>query len=227
MDTIKTCFFICIVFFQEILYKRCDVIIRIPKASLMQTGENEFIQIIPVDQCEGELNELPEAEIIQQPQNFKFLDLFWFHTPKLDTDNTNQLELVTFSINLNYGNLRINGYSQIKDAIHDNAIFLTKDLLTVKAAVYPTALFYIRNLKNTETYTPMEQLYVPYRPEDEPWQTELPTTEFVKRDDRLLLRIKHKGSNYFYVFKDKQYNLFNYALDFALTKGLTMVGVRK
>jgi len=200
-------------------------VIKIPKASLMQTGENEFIQIIPADQSEGELRELPEAENIQQSQNFKFLDLFWFHTPK--TDNSTQLELVTFSINLNYGNLRINGYQDIQNSIHNNAIFLTKDLLTVKAAVYPTALFYIRNLRNTETYVPIEQLYVPYNPEDEPWQTEIPTTEFVKRDDRLLLRIKHKGSNYFYVFKDKQYQLFNYALDFVLTKGMTMVGIKK
>ena len=38
--------------------------IKIPKASLMQTGENEFIQIIPADQSEGELRELPEAENI-------------------------------------------------------------------------------------------------------------------------------------------------------------------
>ena len=203
--------------------------IRIPKASLMQTGENNFIKIIPVDQIEGETTELPpEAEVIQPQQtNFKFLDLFWFHTPKQEDSKPDQLELVTLSLNLNYGNVRINGYVNIQNAIHDNAVFLTKELLTVKAAVYPTALFYIRNLRNTETYVPMEQLYIPYDPENEPWQTELPTTEFVKRDDRLLLRIKHKSSNYFYVFKDKQYQLFNYALDFALTKGLTMVGVRK
>jgi len=200
--------------------------IRIPKASLMQTGENNFIKIIPVDQIEGEPIELPETEVIQQP-NFKFLDLFWFHTSKQEDSKPEQLELVTLSLNLNYGNVRINGYVNIQNAIHDNAVFLTKELLTVKAAVYPTALFYIRNLRNTESYTPMEQLYVPYDPENEPWQTELPTTEFVKRDDRLLLRIKHKSSNYFYVFKDKQYQLFNYALDFALTKGLTSVGVRK
>ena len=200
--------------------------IRIPKASLMQTGENNFIKIIPVDQIEGEPIELPETEIIQQP-NFKFLDLFWFHTPKQEDSKPEQLELVTLSLNLNYGNVRINGYVNIQNAIHDNAVFLTKELLTVKAAVYPTALFYIRNLRNTESYTPMEQLYVPYDPENEPWQTELPTTEFVKRDDRLLLRMKHKGLIYLYVFKDKQYQLFNYALDFALTKGLTSVGVRK
>ncbi len=201
--------------------------IRIPKASLMQTGENEFIQIIPVDQSEGVLNELPEVETIQQPQNFKFLDLFWFHTPKTESSKDDQLELVTLSLNLNYGNLRINGYKNVQNAIRGNAIFLTKDLLTVKAAVYPTALFYIRNLRNTETYKPIEQLYVPYDPENEPWQTELPTTEFVKRDDRLLLQIKHKSSNYFYIFKEKQYQLFNYALDFTLTKGLTAVGVKK
>ena len=201
--------------------------IRIPKASFMQTGENNFIKIIPVDQTEGDLKTLPEAEIIQQPSNFKFLDLFWFHTPKQENSPDEQLELVTLSLNLNYGNVRINGYKNIQSAIHGDAVFLTKELLTVKAAVYPTALFYIRNLRNTESYVPVEQLYVPYNPENEPWQTELPTTEFVKRDDRLLLRIKHKGLNYLYVFRDKQYQLFNYALDFALTKGLTMVGVRK
>ncbi len=203
--------------------------IRIPKASLMQTGENNFIKIIPVEtQIEGEPGELPEAEIIQQQApNYKFLDLFWFQTLKNEESKPDQLELVTLTLNLNYGNIRINGYLNIKDAIHNQAIFLTKDLLTVNAAVYPTALFYVRNLKNRETYCPTEQLFVPYNPENEPWQNELATTEFIKRDDQLYMRIRQKGASYFYIFKDREYRLFNYALDFTLTKGMAMVGVRK
>ena len=195
----------------------------------MQTGENNFIKIIPVEtQSEGELKELPEAETIQpSASNFKFLDLFWFRTPKTEESKPDQLEMVTLTLNLNYGNIRINGYSNISNAVHNQAIFLTKDLLTVNAAVYPTALFYIRNMKNRETYYPTEQLFVPYNPENEPWQNELATTEFIKRDDQLYMRIRQKGVSYFYIFKDQEYRLFNYALDFTLTKGMSMVGVRK
>jgi hypothetical protein len=199
---------------------------KIPKASLIQTGETEFVSLIPKNQYEGEFRELPENEAILN-NNFKFLDLFWFHTPKNEESKNNQLELVTLNLNLNFGNLRINGYLDIKDTIHNQAIFLTKDLLTVNAAIYPSALFYIRNMRNKDRYQPIEQLFVPYDPENEPWHNELAISEFVKRDDQLWMQISHRGNNYFYVFKDRQYQLFNYALDFVLTKGLTLVGMKK
>lgn len=200
--------------------------IRIPKASLIQTGENEFVKVIPKNQYEGEFQELPENAAIPN-SDYKFLDLFWFHTPKTEESKPNQLELITLCLNLNFGNLRINGYLSINDTIHNQAIFLTKDLLTVNAAIYPSALFHIRNMRNRDRYQPIEQLFVPYDPENEPWHNELATTEFVKRDDQLWMQISHKGNNYLYVFKDRQYQLFNYALDFVLTKGLTLVGMKK
>ncbi len=199
---------------------------QVPKASLIQTGETEFIKIDSKSQMEGELKELPENEAIQT-NNFKFLDLFWFYIPKNDDSKTNQLELVTLNLNLNFGNLRINGYLNVQSTIHNQAFFITKDLLTVNAAIYPSALFYIRNMRNKDRYQPIEQLFVPYDPENEPWHNELATTEFIKRDDQLWMQISQKGNNYFYVFKERQYQLFNYALDFVLTKGLTLVGMKK
>jgi hypothetical protein len=200
--------------------------IKTPKASLIQTGETNFVRVISKNQTEGELQELPENETISG-SNFKFLDLFWFHTPKNETSKSNQLELVTLNLNLNFGNLRINGYLDIKNTIHNQAIFLTKDLLTVNTAIYPSALFHIRNMRNKDRYQPIEQLFVPYDPENEPWHNDLAISEFVKRDDQLLMQIDHRGNNYFYIFKDRQYQLFNYALDFVLTKGLTLVGMKK
>jgi hypothetical protein len=199
---------------------------QVPKASLIQTGETEFIKIDSKSQMEGELKELPENEAIQT-NNFKFLDLFWFYIPKNDDSKTNQLELVTLNLNLNFGNLRINGYLNVQSTIHNQAFFITKDLLTVNAAIYPSALFHIRNMRNKDRYQPIEQLFVPYDPENEPWHNELATTEFIKRDDQLCMQISQKGNNYFYVFKERQYQLFNYALDFVLTKGLTLVGMKK
>ena len=199
---------------------------QIPKASLIQTGETEFVRLIPKSQNEGEFRELPESEAIPN-NNFKFLDLFWFHTPKTEESKENQLELVTLNLNLNFGNLRINGYLDIKNTIHNQAFFITKDLLTVNAAIYPSALFHIRNMRNRDRYQPIEQLFVPYDPENEPWHNDLAISEFVKRDDQLWMQISHRGNNYFYVFRDRQYQLFNYALDFVLTKGLTLVGMKK
>lgn len=203
--------------------------IEIPKASLMQTGLKDFEEIIQLDDCnEGVLTELPDEEFVQTgSNNFKFLDLFWFRDPKSEETGPNRLELVTFCLNLNYGNLRINGYLHVGESLHNNALFLTRNLLTVNAAIYPSSLFHIRNMRNKEKFVPLEQLYVPYDPENEPWQDELAKTEFVKRDDQMWMKISHKEKDYIYLFKDRQYQLFNYALDFVLTKGLTLVGMKK
>jgi hypothetical protein len=203
--------------------------IEIPKASLMQTGLKNFEEIIQLDDCnEGVLTELPDEEFVQTgSNNFKFLDLFWFRDPKSEETGPNRLELVTFCLNLNYGNLRINGYLHVGESLHNNALFLTRNLLTVNAAIYPSSLFHIRNMRNKEKFVPLEQLYVPYDPENEPWQDELAKTEFVKRDDQMWMKISHKEKDYIYLFKDRQYQLFNYALDFVLTKGLTLVGMKK
>ena len=201
--------------------------IEIPTASFIQTGETNFIKVIPKNQSKGEFKELPVGDEAVQNRNCKFLDLFWFYTPKNSEFKPNQLELVTFNLNLNFGNLRINGYMSVSDAIHNQAFFLTGNFLTVNAAIYPSALFYIRNMRNKDRYSPFEQIFVPYDPENEPWHNELATTEFVKRDDQMWMQISHRGKNYLYIFKDRQYQLFNYALDFVLTKGLTLVGMKK
>lgn len=196
-----------------------------PKSYLIQTGETHFMRITP-NQCEGEIKELPENEQIIQKSNLKFVDLFWFYYENKKTKE-NQLDLVTFTLNLNYGNLRINGYLDVSKAIHNQAFFLTNDLLTINAAIYPSALFHIRNMRNGDRFKPLEQLFVSYDPENEPWQNELAQTEFAKQNDQMWMQITNSKDNYLYLFKGTQYNLFNYALDFILTKGITLVGMNK
>lgn len=205
--------------------------LEIPKASLIQTGARDIIQIIKEkipSINEGDFLDLSE-EISQHP-NVRFLDLFWFFDPTAENRNGSEekaLDLVTFGINLNYGNLRINGYENAREALHNQALFITKDLLSVNAAVYPTGVFNIRHLNNGEGYRPIEQLFVNYNPQKESWHDELTRPFFQKHDDRIKMTLMRGDENYFYIFKDRQYRLFNYALDFILNNGLNIVGSKK
>ena len=162
---------------------------------------------------------------VDRPTNSQFLDLAWFYEPNKTKEN--QLELVTLCLNLGFGNVRVNGYNNIKNAIHDHSIFLTKDLLTINASIYPSNLFEIHCMRNLDKVIPMEQLFVKYDPENEPWQNNLSKTEFIRRDDMIKMNIGNNEQNYFYVFKHNQLKFLYRTIDFVLTEGLTIVGMRK
>lgn len=203
----------------------------VPQANSIQTGTRKILHIINEDDItEGDFFNLSAEDNRQTTNSFvppKFLELFWFFNPKASSKK-NELDLVTFSINLNFGNLRINGYLDAKTALHNHALFLSKDLLTINAAIYPTGLYHLRNLQNCEDYTPIEQLFVEYSPETDPWHDELPKTEFLKRNDKLKMNIwRNQEEKFNYVFQDKQYYLFNYSLDYILTNGFTIIGNNK
>lgn len=206
---------------------RLDLVI--PHASSIQIGEREIIHFISrknVLNYEGEFSKM--ANEVSQTSSAKFLNLFWFLKPKdYPTENEKQLDLITLDLNLNYGNLRINGYQDVSGALHNQAIFITKDNLTVNAAIYPAGVFNIRHLKNGLRYRPIEQIYVRYNPQEEPWHDELTRSDFQKQNDKLKMTISRGEEKYFYLFENGQLDMFNYALDFVLTHGLTIVGSKK
>jgi len=193
----------------------------------MQSGTLDKIILIN-DKEEGEIIEQKMSEDVQQ-SSFKFLDLFWFLNLEPSSENgLTELELVTINLNINFGNIRLNGYQFARKYIYNNALFLPKDALTVNAAIYPTAIFNILNLQNLETYSPIEQLYTEYCPELNPWQNELTNTLFQKSNDRIRVVFEtSKKEKYFYIFKDKQLNMFNHALTYVISQGFTLVGQNK
>lgn len=230
-DNYKNPFFII-----NFLFCRSDFLTNqlddlIPQASLMQTGEREFVEIIIRNshlEFEGELTSVSDKEEAIQTSNTKFIDLFWFLKPRVcPSENEQQLDLVTLNLNLNFGNLRINGYRDIAHALHNQALFITKEDLTVNAAIYPAGIFNIRHLRNGLRYRPIEQLFVRYNPEEEPWHDELARTDFQKQNDKLKMTITRGEEKYFYLFEDGQLEMFNSALDFVLTHGFSLVGSRK
>lgn len=206
--------------------------LQTPQATYIQTGERATIRVVGQnnnsDAYEGDIPQLAE-----ESNNPRFMDLFWFFNPSASeaaSDDTTEkpLELVTFTLNLNFGNLRINGYREVRPAFHNQALFLTRDLLTINAAVYPTGLFNIRHLNNGEQYRPIEQLFVGYNPSKEPWHDELTRATFRKNNDRIKMTLRRgEEENYYYISEKRQYDLFNYALDFLLKDGLTLVGSKK
>lgn len=204
----------------------------IPKASFMQTGLRNVTQIIrekiPFEN-EGDIFDLEKTS--SPSPEIRFLDLFWFFNPIAERQGNGTekpLDLVTFGLNLNYGNLRINGYENARSALHNQALFITKDLMCINAAIYPTGLFNIRNLNNGERYRPIEQLFVRYNPQQEAWHDELTQSTFQKHDDRIKMTLKRSDEqNYFYIFEKRQYDLFNFALDYVLNNGLSVLGSRK
>lgn len=199
-----------------------------PKASIIQIGTNCFQLVMPKknsSHCgliDSNLNENLSP---------KFLDLFWFYNLNSNKKNISDLinlNLVTFSLNLNYGNLRINGYANISEAFNNQALFITKDLLTINASIYPTGIYYIKNcLKNGNSYSPIEQLFVKYDPENEPWQNELTHTIFKKHNDRIQMIMRRGDKNYYYIFEEQQLDLFYHSLDFILNTGPIIVGSKK
>lgn len=200
----------------------------IPNGSSIQIGTTEIVNIVPckelVDNC-GDFFNSPEELMAE---NIKFLDLFWFLKPFDKTSESEiQLDLVTLGLNLQYGNMRINGYQNVAHAFHNQALFITRDDLTVNAAIYPSSLFDLLHLRNGERYRPVEQLYVRYNPTEEPWHDELATTDFQKQNDKLKMTITRGDEKYFYLFEDRQFEKFNYALEFVLSQGLEIVGIRK
>lgn len=207
----------------------------IPFATTIQFGTRNITQVISIDDGfnEGDFLDLSQSynpinQTQQQNSSIKFLDLFWFLNPTKKKENSNDLDLVTLGLNLNYGNLRINGYLNAKESLHNNALFITRDMLTINAAIYPSSVYYIRHLKNAEKHIPVEQLFVQYDPDNEPWHDSLPKTYFLKSNDALRMIIENTDNiQYSYIFRDKQYDLLNHALDYILNNGFNIVGSGK
>lgn len=215
--------------------------IIIPGTSWIQSGATAKIFLINEDDI-GEIEKLSDIQPQTQNSQCKFLDLFWFLHSKIennfcyeettDIDNVdfqpNELELISISFNLNFGNVRFNGYKNIFENIHNKALFLPRNSLVINAAVYPAGIFNILNLKNGEKFAPIEQLFIDYDPDKNPWHDEISSTIFEKANDRMRLLFKRPtGESFFYVFKDKQLEMLNSALNYIVSDGFNVVGNAK
>ena len=194
----------------------------VPKANIIQIGHMT---------TKHEQNELEEKQILETtqntPNNIKFVDLCWFISEK-DKFNQNELDLIIMSFNTSFGNIRINGYLNSKQYIVNNALFLPKNCFTINAAIYPAGMYKIRHLLNGQVYSPIEQLFVSYDPENNPWHNELVKTKFNKQNDKIQLTFIDKYNNpYIYIFSNEQVNMLNFVLDNILEKGIILVSQNK
>ena len=89
-------------------------------------------------------------------------------------------------------------------------------------------MYKIRHLLNGQVYSPIEQLFVSYDPENNPWHNELVKTKFNKQNDKIQLTFIDKFNNpYIYIFSNEQVNMLNFVLDNILEKGIILVSQNK
>ena len=120
-----------------------------------------------------------------------FVELFWFICQNKSRYD-NELELLTMSYNVTHGNVRFNGYLKAFDCYRNGALFINPKKVTTNFAIYPSSLYKLRyGLQNGMTIQPIEQLYVEYDPEKNPWQNELVRSFFSKDNDLVTVNIKN------------------------------------
>lgn len=201
--------------------------ITVPKAKQINIGKKE-IEILIQEKNKGALLKM-NSENLQSPTS-KFIDLFWFLNPKISNQteiNPNEFSLVIFSLNMAFGNIRVNGFTNI-DSIRDGSLFLDyKNSKSINAAIYPAGMFQIINMPLNSTVKPIEQLLVKYNP-DEKWQNELNSTKFSRSGmQNILMEIKTNNKIYNYSFDNDQYTMLIHAMNFALNQGQVLTGIYK
>lgn len=159
----------------------------------------------------------------------KFVELFWFISKVPNNKKLqNELELITLSYNLTHGNIRINGYSNIRDCYHSGSLFINPKKVLINAALYPAGIYEIRYcLNNGSKIYPIEQLYMDYNLEEYPWQSELVKMEFSKINDKISIKFIKNKNEYIYRCTLDQTNMLNMAFDNILKNGALMTAYNK
>lgn len=152
-----------------------------------------------------------------------FVELFWFICQNKSRYD-NELELLTMSYNVTHGNVRFNGYLKAFDCYRNGALFINPKKITTNFAIYPSSLYKLRyGLQNGMTIQPIEQLYVEYDPERNPWQNELVRSFFSKDNDLITVNIKNSiGQEYIYRFDKLQTQMLYMACENVLNNGTIM-----
>lgn len=194
--------------------------IEVPEVEWFQNGANPKVLVKSKTSMQNN-----NSDVEQTSSNYnsvKFVDLFWFINFKKQM-NENELDLVTLSFNLNFGNIRFNGYKNSKQYLHGQAIFLQQDALVANGAVYPAGVFELRNLSNQTIYRPIEQLFTQYNPSENLWQSQLASLEFQKSNDQVKLIFNRNNNQYYYIFDKHQTKMLNHAFDIVLNNGFNWV----
>ena len=161
----------------------------------------------------------------------KFQSLFWFLNPKIKKGEKlyqNEVGLVTTSLNMTSGSLRLDFYPEdVKNWIHGSGIFLENKKLLTKTALYPASLYALKTLQENEKYECMEELKIAYNPTipDLEWQDTLSTCFIERYSDLYKIIIIDKKKSYFYLFKDRQEDMLKYMANYCLTYGQQLTGI--
>lgn len=206
---------------------------EIPEASQIQTGSDPIKnfaakpkqQIIKTNnQLQGEINMTYQTN---------FCNLYWYLNPKIKSGITldkNEVGLVTMSLNMNSGNIRIELFKDVESMMHDGNIFLDKKNLSCHAAIYPADMYAIRRASQDSppdfAHICTEQLLTPYSGMD--WQNTLSKVIItMENNTQLGMTIKTaQDETYTYNFDDVQYEMFLHTLDFCLSTGLQLTGMQ-
>ncbi len=210
-----------------------EIPFQIPKASTLQIGRDRPKKIRKLAAKTKQINIIKTNNALQgelnMTQQTNFCNLYWYLNPKVKADellDENEVGLVTMSLNMNSGNIRVEFFKDAEDMMHDGNIFLDKKKLSVHAAIYPADMFVIKRMdKDDEKHICTEQLLTPYS--GMKWQDDLSKVCIQNTDDGCKMYIKNAQNEKFsYTFDDVQYEMFLHSLEFCLTTGLQLTGMQ-
>lgn len=197
--------------------------------------EKEYDFIIIEDQI---INlESDKVEDNNNKNKSSMIDLFWFIHPKTSDAKykflENEVGLVIASLNLNFGNIRLSMYSNIRDMLRGGSVIhLDTSKQLAHGAIYPASQYQIKHLTSGDTVMCIEQLVTPYTGQE--WQDKIPTVYLKKEFESNLLTLgivnkfdrkeDGKAPSFKYSFSGIQYSMFMDMIDFCLKDGRHLQG---
>ena len=165
---------------------------------------------------------------LNKTKNYHIVDMFWLNYEGIKTikEDSNLVEFVIISYNLDFGNLRISFYQIPDNAIYNNIVFNQSLKLLVAGTIYPTSAFKAIYIK--EPFTCIEQLIIR---NNEKWEKERPitaiqNTSIDENNLSFIIAITNVVDNqqFIYEFKDWQAKSLYSCLEHTYKQGLIMRG---
>lgn len=161
-------------------------------------------------------------------KNYHIIDMFWLNYEGNETikEDSNLVEFVIISYNLDFGNLRISFHQIPDNAIDNNIVFNQSLKLLVAGTIYPSSAF--KAIHTKEPFTCIEQLIIR---SNEKWEKERPIVSIQNKSKdennlSFIIAIKNVIDNqqYLYEFNDWQAKALYSCLEHTYKQGLLMRG---
>lgn len=179
-----------------------------------------------IEQKNDEFNKFQNSDTTKNIK-YHIMSLFWIINPKIQSNkplDENEVDAVTISYNMDFGNLRIEFYKIPNGAIRDNVMFLNKLDQKATGTIYPASCFRaLHNEIDVDDFICIEQLVMDT---GEHWQHNRPMVRIYRERDIIRIDIwdPAKKEQFMYDFIGYQKKLIEHAFAFVLENGFKLHG---